>query len=83
VTKTLLKARRAAHEVFRCGAYEPLVVAGTHREHAFAFARVLGRWHAIVAVPRLVATLKPDGGAPIGPVWDDTRIAVPENAPAV
>ena len=29
----------------------------------------------------LVATLKPDGDAPLGSVWRDTRIAVPEDAP--
>jgi hypothetical protein len=28
-----------------------------------------------------VATLKPDGEAPVGDVWADTRIRVPESAP--
>jgi len=80
-TSTMLRARRAAHDVFRCGSYEPLAVDGSARDHLFAFARVLGRRQAIVAVPRLVATLKPDGDAPLGSVWRDTRIAVPEDAP--
>jgi maltooligosyltrehalose synthase len=47
----------------------------------FAFARVLGGRQAIVAVPRLVATLRPDGTAPLAEVWSDTRIAVPADAP--
>ena len=80
-TTTMLRARRAAHDVFRCGTYEPLAVQGGAREHVFAFARVLGPRQEIVAVPRLVATLKPDGEPPLGEVWGDTRIAVPENAP--
>src|SRR5439155_21983726 len=80
-TATMLRARRAAHDVFRCGRYEPLAVEGSAREHLFAFARILGQRQAIVAVPRLVATLKPDGEAPVGAVWRDTRIAVPDAAP--
>ena len=80
-TATMLRARRAAHDVFRCGRYEPLAVEGSARDHLFAFARVLGQRQAIVAVPRLVATLKPDGDAPLGSVWRDTRIAVPDDAP--
>ena len=80
-TTAMLRARRAAHDVFRCGGYEPLTVQGGAREHVFAFARVLGERQAIVAVPRLVATLMPDGGAPLGEVWSDTRFSVPEHAP--
>ena len=34
-----------------------------------------------VALLFVVATLKPDGAAPLGDVWRDTRIAVPEHAP--
>ncbi len=80
-TTTMLRARRAAHELFRCGRYEPLPVHGSLRDHLFAFARVHGPQQAIIAVPRLVATLKPDGEAPLGETWRDTRIAVPEDAP--
>jgi hypothetical protein len=29
----------------------------------------------------MVATLQPGGAAPIGDVWSDTRIAVPDDAP--
>jgi (1->4)-alpha-D-glucan 1-alpha-D-glucosylmutase len=80
-TTTMLRARRAAHDVFRCGRYEPLAVEGSVRDHLFAFARVLGQRQTIVAVPRLVASLKPDGSAPVGGVWRDTRMAVPDDAP--
>ncbi len=80
-TTTMLRARRAAHDVFRCGRYEPLATEGSAREHVFAFARVHGPQHVIVAVPRLVAALTRDGAAPVGGVWDDTRIAVPDEPP--
>ena len=80
-TTTMLKARREAHDLFRCGRYEPLAIDGSAREHLFAFARVLGQRQAIVAVPRLVASLERNGSAPLGAVWRDTRIAVPDEAP--
>jgi len=80
-TTTMLRARRAADEVFRCGRYEPLAVEGSARQHVFAFGRVLGQRQVLVCVPRLVATLAPDGNPPIGAIWGDTRISVPEEAP--
>ena len=80
-TTTMLRARRSAHAVFGYGRYEPLAIEGTARDHAFAFARIHGTGQAIVVVPRLIATLKPDGGAPIRDVWGETRIAVPAEGP--
>jgi (1->4)-alpha-D-glucan 1-alpha-D-glucosylmutase len=79
--RTMLRARRAAHDVFRCGRYEPLTVEGSARQHVFAFGRILGDRHVLVCVPRLVATLAREGHAPIGEVWGDTRISVPGLAP--
>jgi len=80
-TTTMLRVRRAAHDVFRCGRYEPLAVEGSARQHLFAFGRVLGQRQVLVCVPRLVATLAREGHAPIGEVWGYTRISVPEEAP--
>jgi (1->4)-alpha-D-glucan 1-alpha-D-glucosylmutase len=80
-TTTMLRARRAAHDVFRCGSYEPLTVEGSARQHLFAFGRVLGDRHLLVGVPRLVATLSRDGHPPIGDLWGDTRLSVPGQAP--
>jgi (1->4)-alpha-D-glucan 1-alpha-D-glucosylmutase len=80
-TTTMLRARRASHDLFRCGRYEPLAVEGSARDHVFAFARVHGPRQSLLAVPRLVVSLKPDGAAPLGDVWRDTRISVPDDAP--
>jgi maltooligosyltrehalose synthase len=77
----MLRARRAADDVFRYGRYEPLAVEGAARQHLFAFGRVLGPRQVLVCVPRLIATLTPDGNPPIADVWGDTRISVPEEAP--
>src|SRR5262249_47043709 len=80
-TVTMLQSRRAGPDLFRCGAYDALQSEGAHRDHVFAFARRLEQRQAIVVVPRLLATLKPDAEAPIGEtVWSETRIAVPETA---
>ena len=81
VTSRMLRARRAAHDVFRCGRYEPLAAEGSARQHVFAFGRVLGRRQALMCVPRLVTRLVPDGRPPLGDIWGNTRISVPDDAP--
>jgi (1->4)-alpha-D-glucan 1-alpha-D-glucosylmutase len=50
----------------------------------FAFARTHGTQSVVVAVPRLPATLLPDGDtAPIGEaVWGDTTIDAPREGPS-
>ena len=49
----------------------------------FAFARADGPQQVLVVVPRLVATLVPDGDTPpIGErVWGDTRLELPSAGP--
>jgi (1->4)-alpha-D-glucan 1-alpha-D-glucosylmutase len=80
-TTTMLRARRASHDIFRFGRYDPLTLDGSAAGHLFAFARIHADRHTIVAVPRIVVPLTPEGRAPLGDVWRDTRIAVPEEAP--
>lgn len=83
VTMTLLRFRREHAELFQHGTYEPLETGGCRREHVFAFARAHGGAAAVIAVPRLVATLLPDAETlPVGErVWGDTAITLPANAP--
>jgi (1->4)-alpha-D-glucan 1-alpha-D-glucosylmutase len=77
-TTTMLRFRRERSELFESGGYAALSADGARREHLFAFARVLRQEHVLVIVPRLVAALAPDGGAPIGErVWTDTRVLLP------
>ena len=56
----------------------PIRTAGSRGDCLFAFARLSGEQDiAITCVPRLIATLTPDGSPPVGPaVWHDARIEV-------
>jgi (1->4)-alpha-D-glucan 1-alpha-D-glucosylmutase len=82
-TTMLLRLRRHRHSLFEAGSYQPLQAEGAARHHVFAFLRRHEDRHVIVVVPRLIATLTPDGAAPLGDaVWGDTRLVVPEAAAA-
>jgi (1->4)-alpha-D-glucan 1-alpha-D-glucosylmutase len=79
---TTLRWRQRQRGLFAAGQYVPLSVDGPRRDHVFAFLRTHGPAHAVVAVPRLVATLVPDAQAPLGErVWGDTRILLPRGTP--
>jgi (1->4)-alpha-D-glucan 1-alpha-D-glucosylmutase len=81
-TAMLLRARRQQRDIFTNGDYNPVEVQGSRRDHVFAFTRAAGGRRVIVAVPRLVATITPQGDvAPIGErVWGDTSILAPAGA---
>ena len=78
VMNRALAARAELHDVYEHGKYRALMAAGSRRECVFAFARG-GR--SITCVPRLLATLTPDGAAPPTgrSVWGDTRIELPDS----
>jgi (1->4)-alpha-D-glucan 1-alpha-D-glucosylmutase len=78
VAARALAARAALRDAYERGAYTPIAASGSRAGCVFAFAR--GR--AITCVPRLVATLMPDGSTPLGrAVWTDTRIVLSEAQP--
>lgn len=74
-----LEYRRLHPELFQQGEYLPLECGGSKKQHVCAFARLYQHKALIAVVPRLVATLHPDGKhPPMGPsVWEDTWIAAP------
>ena len=74
-----LEYRRLHPELFQQGEYLPLECGGSKKQHVCAFARLYQHKALVVVVPRLVATLHPDGKhPPMGPsVWEDTWIAAP------
>jgi len=82
-TQTLLRFRREHLAIFQRGGYDPITPDGLRREHVFAFARTFEGQQALVVVPRLVATLVPDGEAPpVGErVWGETRLMLPPESP--
>jgi malto-oligosyltrehalose synthase len=71
--------RKQHAELFQSGAYIPLSVRGQRADHVCAFARERERVVAMVAVPRLCATLLADRkDRPTGQeVWGDTGIELP------
>jgi (1->4)-alpha-D-glucan 1-alpha-D-glucosylmutase len=77
VVRTALGLRRAEPALF-AGGYVPLVAAGTTARHVFAFARQAGDRAAIVVVPRCTHTLAPAAAAPVGGVWADATLALPD-----
>ncbi len=81
VTVAGLRARRTYPELFGTGDYVPLHVAGPRADHVVAFARrTADRW-AAAAVPRRTLGL---AGGSLWPRdgWEETRIELPEDAPA-
>jgi (1->4)-alpha-D-glucan 1-alpha-D-glucosylmutase len=83
-TAAMLRFRQEQRDLFDRGDYRPIEVLGARADHLFAFARTEGARQAIVAVPRLVATLTPD--LPLPPlgerVWGDTRLDLAGLPPA-
>jgi (1->4)-alpha-D-glucan 1-alpha-D-glucosylmutase len=82
VTSRLLQFRRAHPALFSEGEYIPIRVSGTHSNHIIAFARRLHDDWCIVAVPRLCAPLTRAGSPPIGGLWGDTELELPDESPA-
>jgi (1->4)-alpha-D-glucan 1-alpha-D-glucosylmutase len=77
VTQQLLQFRRDHADLFKEGDYTPLRTTGRFADHVVAFARQLEGGTTVVAVPRLTATL---GTPPLGLVWEDTAVEVPESS---
>jgi (1->4)-alpha-D-glucan 1-alpha-D-glucosylmutase len=75
-----LQLRREHSALFGRGEYLPLAVSGRRRANVFAFARRLAGRAAVVIVPRLAARLTAGGGWPVGDVWADTAVELPETA---
>jgi (1->4)-alpha-D-glucan 1-alpha-D-glucosylmutase len=75
-----LQLRRRRARLFRDGAYVPLAARGPRAEHVVAVGRRHETETVIAVAPRLVARLGP--GPPVGPLWADTWLALPEPWPA-
>jgi (1->4)-alpha-D-glucan 1-alpha-D-glucosylmutase len=78
VTAMGLRLRRAHRDLFEDGEYIPLDTPET----VFAFARRLDDDWAVAIGPRLATRVTECGRWPIGDLWGDTTITLPEGAPA-
>jgi (1->4)-alpha-D-glucan 1-alpha-D-glucosylmutase len=57
LTHRLLSLRNEMPEVFRSGAYEPIEVAGPHRDHIISFRRFAGREQVVIVAARHFAAM--------------------------
>jgi (1->4)-alpha-D-glucan 1-alpha-D-glucosylmutase len=73
--------RRSQSVLFTRGEYVPLRTTGKWKDHVFAFARCLGNHWALVVTPRLGSALIQPGRFPLGGVWEDTSLNLPNAAP--
>jgi (1->4)-alpha-D-glucan 1-alpha-D-glucosylmutase len=82
LTAKALTFRTSRAELFRCGDYIPLNAIGEKREQVVAFARAgHGEW-AVVAAPRLAATLCSSRRPWVSPAaWEDTALPLPPRTP--
>jgi (1->4)-alpha-D-glucan 1-alpha-D-glucosylmutase len=75
--KRALNFRRAQHELFATGDYQPLEVAGSKKDHVIAFSRTLRNRSVIVATGRFFSRLGPPDRLPIGrDAWNETLIVM-------
>ena len=75
LTRALLSLRGEYADVFQRGDYRPLETTGRFAENVVAFARSTAAEMVVVIVPRLTSRL---GCPPLGLVWDDTAVMMPE-----
>lgn len=84
LTMAGLHARQRYPELFAAGQYVPLELRGRFAECAFAFARQADNKWAVVIAPRLTVRVVGFGGPPpLGEVWEDTAVVLPQDLPAV
>jgi (1->4)-alpha-D-glucan 1-alpha-D-glucosylmutase len=76
-----LKARNTHRDLFLEGQYIPLDVQGSQANHIVAFARRYQQQWAIAISPRFLTTLIQPGEDPLGEVWQDTQLRLPDGCP--
>jgi (1->4)-alpha-D-glucan 1-alpha-D-glucosylmutase len=76
---TGLQLRNKYIALFNEGAYIPLQVSGKYREHIFAFACEKDGLAIIIAIPRFLTKVIDDTELPLGEVWQDTTIELPQS----
>jgi (1->4)-alpha-D-glucan 1-alpha-D-glucosylmutase len=84
LTAKTLCLRKNDPDLFRCGGYTPLKASGPRAHHIVAFAREYQGRSAIVAAPRLNATLLNQERNTVcdDTLWTDTYLEVPQTQTA-
>ncbi|MGC9526824.1 MAG: malto-oligosyltrehalose synthase [Limnospira sp.] len=76
----VLEARQQYLEVFQTGTYKPVAVTGQYSDRVIAFARSDGKNTAIAIAPRFLTGVIQPPQFPIGDVWGDTAIELPQGS---
>jgi (1->4)-alpha-D-glucan 1-alpha-D-glucosylmutase len=72
-----LKARTKYQHVFQQGDYQPLEVSGQFKDHVIAFARSHNNSTLITIAPRFLTQVVQPDQYPLGQVWGDTHLHLP------
>jgi (1->4)-alpha-D-glucan 1-alpha-D-glucosylmutase len=78
LTIQALKARKAHLDVFQHGKYQPLEVTGKFQNHIVAFAKQQGNTTIAVITPRFLTSVVQLEEHPLGDIWADTALQLPE-----
>jgi (1->4)-alpha-D-glucan 1-alpha-D-glucosylmutase len=82
LVRTALAVRRRNPDVFLDGEYRGLDATGAYRNHLVAVERSNGRTSFLAVVPRLVVSVTGEATIPpIGDIWQDTALPVPDAEP--
>ena len=81
ITYKALNFRREHLDLFVHGDYLPLTAAGERESHLVALARRHESLWALAAAGRFFSRLAPPGEFPVGEVWGETALLLPEAAP--
>ncbi len=81
LTQKAMRFRAENATVFQCGGYLPVQVSPDMQEHIYAFCRCYGEEWTLTVVPRLTTRLVPANKLPLGPVWGQSQLLLPQNAP--
>lgn len=80
-TYQLLQLRKAHSDLFMWGDYTPLYPAGARHSHLCAFTRTRPNKTLLILVPRLISKFSAPGQLPLGELWGDTVVELPEGSP--
>ncbi len=78
VLTRVLAHRQRHREAFDRGDYIALAAEGERARHVVAYARVADESRSITIVSRFLAALHAASRPPVGAVWGDTRVRLPE-----
>lgn len=76
----VLQARQEYLDIFQQGDYQPVAVTGQYCDRIMAVARSYGKHTAIAIVPRFLTDVIEPPQFPLGDIWGDTAIILPEGS---